>query len=63
MSYPPVQRVDSFENIYDKINFCISNDVNKKKIFNYFHSIQQTNILFYKNNITHIVNDESIIIS
>lgn len=60
MSYPPVQRVDNFENIYDKINFCISNDVNKKKIFNYFHSIQQTNILFYKNNITHIVNDESM---
>lgn len=60
MSNPPVQRVDNFENIYDKINFCISNDVNKKKIFKYFHSILQTNILFYKNNITHKVNDESM---
>jgi hypothetical protein len=59
MSNPPVQKVDNFENIDDRINFCISNDVNKKKIFKYFQSIQQTNILFYKNNITHKVDDEA----
>ncbi len=59
MSNPPVQKVDNFEDIDDRINFCISNDVNKKKIFKYFQSIQQTNILFYKNNITHKVDDEA----
>ena len=45
MSYPPVQRVDSFENIYDKINFCISNDVNKKKYLIIF--IQFNKQIFY----------------
>jgi len=60
MTNPPVQKVDNFEKIDDIINYCISNDVNKNKIFKYFQSIQQTNILFYKNNISPEVDDEAL---
>ena len=57
---PPVIRNNDFNNLKEKINWCLNNDVDKHKILSYFKALFSTNLFFYDKKLTHIVDDRTL---
>ena len=51
---PPVIRNNNFQNLKEKINWCLCNEVDKYKILSYFKALFSTNLFFYDNNLSYV---------